>query len=140
MNRRLRRASPLTILGLLGAVAGLGACSGQTTTSGSSGGGVAGVQSILFIKRQTTTDHRTACVTVDVAGGNGQVLDYQRYEPGGSLNILSPARADGHGDEPHGGLHHGRLQRRRRVVRRDAGRLLDEAGRATTTTTSTPCS
>ncbi len=94
MNRRLRRPSPLTILGLLGAIAGLGACSGQTTTSGSSGGGVAGVQSILFIKRQTTTV-TNGVPTVDVAGGNGQVLDYQRFVPGGSLNILSPARSDG---------------------------------------------
>jgi hypothetical protein len=34
-------------------------------------------------------------VSIDVAGGNGQVLDYQRYVPGGSLNVLSPARADG---------------------------------------------
>jgi hypothetical protein len=94
MNRRLRRASPLTVLGLLGAVAGLGACSGQTTTSGSSSGSVAGVQSILFIKRQTTTV-TNGVPSVDVAGGNGQVLDYQRYVPGGSVNILSPARADG---------------------------------------------
>src|SRR6185312_10356363 len=34
-------------------------------------------------------------VSIDVAGGNGQVLDYDRYVAGGSLNILSPARADG---------------------------------------------
>jgi hypothetical protein len=95
MKRRLRRASPLTVLGLLGAIAGLGGCSGQTTTSGSgSGGGIAGVQSILFIKRVTTTVVN-GVPSVDVAGGNGQVLDYQRYEPGGSLNVLSPARADG---------------------------------------------
>src|SRR6516162_7204062 len=94
MKRRLRRASPLTVLGLLGAVAGLGGCSGQTTASGSGSGGIAGVQSILFIKRQTTTASN-GVPSVDVAGGNGQVLDYQRFVPGGSLNILSPARADG---------------------------------------------
>ncbi len=94
MNRRLRRrASPLTVLGLLAATAGLGACSGQTTTSGS-GGGVAGVQSLLFIKRQTLSIVNGQ-PSVDVAGGNGQVLDYQRYVPGGSLNLLTPARADG---------------------------------------------
>jgi hypothetical protein len=52
------------------------------------------VQSILFIKRQTTTV-TNGQPSVDVSGGNGQVLDYQRYVPGGSLNILSPARADG---------------------------------------------
>jgi hypothetical protein len=83
----------LTVLGLSAAVAGT-ACSGQTTTSGSGSGGIAGVQSILFIKRQTTTV-TNGQPSVDVAGGNGQVLDYQRYVPGGSLNILSPARADG---------------------------------------------
>ena len=91
MNRRLRRASMLTVLGLSVAVAGT-ACSGQSTTSGSgSSGGIAGVQSILFIKRQTTTVTERRSRRVDVAGGNGQVLDYQRYVPGGSLNILSPA-------------------------------------------------
>ena len=31
-------------------------------------------------------------MTVDVAGGNGQVLDYDRYVPGGSLNLLTPRR------------------------------------------------
>ena len=92
MKRRLHRASPLTVLGLLAATAGLGACSGQSTSS--STGGVAGVQSILFIKRQTTTIVNGQ-PNVDVAGGNGQVLDYQRYVPGGSLDLLSPARSDG---------------------------------------------
>jgi hypothetical protein len=92
MRRRLHRASPLTVLGLLAAITGLGACSGQSTSSSS--GGVAGVQSVLFIKRTTTTI-QNGQPNVDVAGGNGQVLDYQRYVPGGSLNLLSPARADG---------------------------------------------
>ena len=93
MKRRLHRTSPLTVLGLLAAVAGLGACSsGQST--GSTTGGVAGVQSVLFIKRVTTTV-TNGQPSVDVAGGNGQVLDYQRFVPGGSLDLLSPARADG---------------------------------------------
>jgi Hydrazine synthase alpha subunit middle domain len=55
----------------------------------------AGVSAIVFIKRQHTVVGDNGQVTVDVAGGNGQVLDYQRYVPGGSLNILAPARADG---------------------------------------------
>jgi hypothetical protein len=70
----------------------MGGCS-HSTTGGSTAG--LGVQSVLFIKRQTTTVQSGGAVSVDVAGGNGQVLDYQRYVPGGSLNILSPARADG---------------------------------------------
>ena len=54
----------------------------------------AGVDAIVFMKRvhTRTTDQG---VEVNVAGGNGQVIDYGRYEPGGSLNMLRPARADG---------------------------------------------
>jgi hypothetical protein len=66
------------------------------STSGSSTASVdTGVSSILFIKRQTTTVDSSGNVSIDVAGGNGQVLDYDRYVPGGSLNILAPARPDG---------------------------------------------
>ena len=64
----------------------------QTTTSGSNN---LGVSSILFVKRVTTIVNPDRTVTIDVAGGNGQVIDYNRYEPGGSLNILTPARIDG---------------------------------------------
>jgi hypothetical protein len=85
-----RHLKALTVFGLAGTVASMGACSKSATD----GNGV-GVQSLLFIKRQTTVTNPDGTVTVDVAGGNGQVLDYQRYEPGGSLNLLSPARADG---------------------------------------------
>src|ERR1700733_13531779 len=91
MKRRHRHSSPLTLLGLATAGAGLGACS---QSSGSSSTSVSGVQSLLFIKRQTTTVQNGQPM-VDVAGGNGQVLDYQQYVPGGSLDLLSPATADG---------------------------------------------
>src|SRR5258708_37100310 len=87
--KRHRIASSLSILGLASGMAAAGGCSNSTAA----GNGV-GVQSLLFIKRQTTTV-QNGVVTVDVAGGNGQVLDYQRYVPGGSLNLLSPARPDG---------------------------------------------
>ena len=96
MKRRHHRVSPLTALGLSAVLAGLSACSsssGQPTGS-NAGNSVIGVQSLLFIKRQTTTV-TNGVQSVDVAGGNGQVLDYQRYVPGGSLNLLTPARADG---------------------------------------------
>jgi hypothetical protein len=89
--RRTHLAASLSVMGLVGAMGAAGACS-QSTTGGSVAG--LGVNSILFIKRQTTTVSGTT-VSVDVAGGNGQVLDYQRYVPGGSLNLLSPARPDG---------------------------------------------
>ncbi len=55
----------------------------------------AGVSAIVFIKRQHTVVGANGQVAVDVAGGNGQVLDYQRYVPGGSLNLMAPARPDG---------------------------------------------
>ena len=54
----------------------------------------AGVDAIVFIKRQHTALSAQG-PTVDVAGGNGQVIDYDRYVPGGSLVILSPPRPDG---------------------------------------------
>lgn len=54
-----------------------------------------GVSAIVFIKRQHTTVGENGAVSVDVSGGNGQVLDYERYVPGGSLNLLAPARPDG---------------------------------------------
>lgn len=87
--KRKRLASSLTILGLAGGIAAAGGCSNSTAA----GSGI-GVQSVLFIKRQTTTV-QNGTVSIDVAGGNGQVLDYQRYVKGGSLNLLSPPRPDG---------------------------------------------
>ncbi len=63
-------------------------------TSATTDASTIGVSSILFIKRVTTTVTNGA-VSIDVAGGNGQVIDYSRFVPGGSLNILSPPRPDG---------------------------------------------
>src|SRR6478735_5448808 len=53
-----------------------------------------GVSALVFIKRQHTSGVG-ATATVNVAGGNGQVLDYERYEPGGQLVMLTPPRPDG---------------------------------------------
>jgi hypothetical protein len=90
MNRHLQA---LTVFGLAGTVASMGACSNSSSTDGN-GNGI-GAQSLLFIKRVTTVQNADGTFTVDVAGGNNQVLDYDRYQPGGSLNLLSPVRADG---------------------------------------------
>jgi hypothetical protein len=54
----------------------------------------AGVGAILFIKRVHTTEGPNG-PAVNVAGGNGQVLDYERYVPGGQLVMLSPPRPSG---------------------------------------------
>jgi hypothetical protein len=100
MNRR-RRVSPLPLFALAAAV-GLGdACSGSSgpSTGAQSAGSGIGVQSLLFIQRQTTMTtpnaDGTTTTSVFVSDGNGQVLDYTRYVPGGSLNVLSPASATG---------------------------------------------
>src|SRR5438067_951252 len=77
------------VLGAVVAPGALVACAdSQTDDTG------AGVSSVLFIKRQHTVAGDQG-VTVDVAGGNGQVLDYDRYVPGGALMLLAPARPDG---------------------------------------------
>jgi Hydrazine synthase alpha subunit middle domain len=95
--KRQTIAASLSLFGLAGTLTFGGGCGNQSTSgqTGSAVNGGIGVQSILFIKRQTTVYNPDKTVTIDVAGGNGQVLDYQRYEPGGSLNLLSPATADG---------------------------------------------
>jgi len=91
--KRQTIAASVSLVGLAGTLALAGGCGNQSSSS--PGGSAVGVQSILFIKRQNTIYNPDHTVTIDVAGGNGQVLDYQRYEPGGSLNLLSPATADG---------------------------------------------
>ena len=91
----MRHLSRLTAFSLvLGAVAAtatvaLVACGDSTATVAGPG-----VSSVIFIKRQHTTASDQG-VSVDVAGGNGQVLDYERYVPGGALMLLSPPRPDG---------------------------------------------
>ena len=86
----LKVPSLALLLGIVAPAAFGAGCSKSTDQSTS-----AGVSAIVFIKRQHTVVDGTGAVTVDVAGGNGQVLDYQRYVPGGSLNLMAPARADG---------------------------------------------
>lgn len=89
----MRNLSRLTALVLvLGTSAGHAALVGCSSDDSTDSG--AGVNAVVFIKRQHTVATAQG-VTVDVAGGNGQVLDYERYVPGGSLVMLSPARPDG---------------------------------------------
>ncbi len=94
-TRRLGRlaAARTAALALLAASASVsaGACSSSQGTASAG----ASVASIVFVKRITTITNGSNPPTIDVAGGNGQVIDYNRYEPGGSLNMLSPARVDG---------------------------------------------
>ncbi|HWL84518.1 MAG TPA: hypothetical protein VNO21_01880, partial [Polyangiaceae bacterium] len=69
------------------------AASGCTSNEGASSD--VGIGSILFMKRVTTRVDDKGVVTIDVAKEGGQVVDYKRYEPGGSLDLLTPPRADG---------------------------------------------
>lgn len=93
MNRR-RCASTLTVFALAAGATLAEGCGGGSASGG--GESTIGVQSMLFVQRQTAVrDSAGNVVTYDVSGGNNQVLDYKRYVPGGSLNLLSPARADG---------------------------------------------
>jgi hypothetical protein len=99
MNRasRLRSRSIALVLALAAApVAALAVGALEGCSKSTDGDKTAiGVSSLLFIKRAHTQVDTSGAVSIDVAGGNGQVLDYDRYVPGGSLNVLSPARPDG---------------------------------------------
>ncbi len=53
------------------------------------------VSAIVFESRAHTVIAENGEVSVNVAGGNGQVLDYTRYVPGAKLRVLSPPRPDG---------------------------------------------
>jgi len=89
--RNLSRLTALTlVLGASVAPAFLAGCGDEAKEDT----GV-GVSSIIFIKRQHTVVGGEQGVSVNVAGGNGQVLDYERYVPGGALMMLSPPRPDG---------------------------------------------
>ena len=83
---------PLTVLGLaLATIApGLG-CSQSGTSQVSTG-----VNAVVFMKRAVwMTDPTTNAMTPVVSAGNSQVIDYNRYVPGGSLVMLQPPRPDG---------------------------------------------
>jgi len=84
---RLMTRVPLFALAL--ALVGLGnpACGGGSTDDSV----LPGVQSLLFVKRAFVTGDGGHNVT----GGNGQTIDYLRYQPGGGLYTLTPPTPDG---------------------------------------------
>jgi hypothetical protein len=90
--RMLKRLPHVAALALVvgAGMPGMSACSNSTSSSAQD----LGVQSILFIKR-INTYMQGGQIVIDVAGGNGQVIDYTRFDPGGSLNLLSPPNATG---------------------------------------------
>ncbi len=83
---------PLTVLGLVLATVLPGTACSQSGTEQVN----TGVDAIIFMKRAVqSVDPVTNKVSIDVSGGNGQVIDYDRYVPGGSLVMLKPPRPDG---------------------------------------------
>jgi hypothetical protein len=83
--------TPLTALGLALTVLAPGLITGCSSKDDKVD---IGVQAIIFASRAHTVVNGDQ-VSIDVAGGNGQVIDYERYVPGGSLNVLMPPRPDG---------------------------------------------
>lgn len=67
---------------------------GGTVGCGGGGGGdspLPGVQALVFVQRAYERDDTTH----DVSGGSRQVIDYQRYTPGGGVYVLEPPTPDG---------------------------------------------
>ena len=88
----LRFAAGLLVPALLGP--GVLSATASGCSAAEEKAGDLGVSAILFVKREHTTQTPEG-ISVNVAGGQAQVIDYDRYVPGGSLNMLKPARADG---------------------------------------------
>lgn len=65
------------------ALAGCGDGSGETV--------LPGVQALVFVQRA----YERSDGTHNVTGGNGQTIDYLRYEPGGGVYVLEPPTPDG---------------------------------------------
>jgi len=94
----MNRFHPLNLSIALGTVTVLGACAiGCGAHPVSSGGGNVGpgIDGLVFAKRMHTTVGADGTVSIDIAGGTNQVIDYLRYVPGGGVYVLSPARPDG---------------------------------------------
>lgn len=59
---------------------------------GSAGEGpLPGVQALVFVQRAYERDD----LSHDIAGGSNQVIDYERYTPGGGVMVLEPPTPDG---------------------------------------------
>jgi hypothetical protein len=67
-------------LSLLAALAFLPGCSGNSAPDSTR---------IVYAVRQNTSVAADGTVSIDVAGGMGQVMDYGRYEPGGRLEVFN---------------------------------------------------
>ena len=96
MKRRLHSFYPLLAIAGVSALGmgGIG-CGSSKQGSPTDGATAEGVDALVFVKRMHTTVGDDGKVDINVAGGNGQVIDYGRYVPGGGVYLLSPARSNG---------------------------------------------
>ncbi|MEI9938115.1 MAG: hypothetical protein WDO69_12920 [Pseudomonadota bacterium] len=83
MFRHLSRFRTVGALSLLAGLALLPGCSTKSTDDGAGN-----VSRIVYAVRQNTIVNDDGSVSIDVAGGMGQVMDYGRYMPGGRLDIF----------------------------------------------------
>jgi hypothetical protein len=89
----MKRLSKISLLVTMGGALGLGASAGCGTHSTGADVGP-GIDALVFAKRMHTTVSGDA-VTIEISRGQNQVIDYNRYIPGGGVYLLSPARQDG---------------------------------------------
>ncbi len=66
-------------------------CSSESEVSEEDG---QNVSRIVYAVRQHTSEGEDGEVSIDVAGGMGQVMDYKRYVPGGRLEVLDLRTGD----------------------------------------------
>jgi len=85
MSRHLSRLRTAGALSLLAGLALLPGCS----TKSSDDDGAGNVSRIVYAVRQHTAVDADGTVTIDVAGGMGQVMDYGRFMPGGKLELYN---------------------------------------------------
>src|SRR5450432_113295 len=89
LSRMARTLSPFRTAGalsLLAALAFLPGCSGKGSDTGSTEAG--NVSRIVYAVRQHTLVAADGTVSIDVASGMGQVMDYGRFDPGGRLEVF----------------------------------------------------
>src|SRR5260221_3887521 len=89
----MNRLSKINFLVAAGGAFGLLASSGCGTHTANVDVGT-GVEALVCARRMHTTVSVTD-VSINIAGGTNQVIDYNRYVPGGGVYVLSPARPDG---------------------------------------------
>lgn len=83
MSRTLTRFRTAGALSLLAGLALLSGCSSKSSDDPGD------VSRIVYAVRQHTAHNADGSLSIDVAGGMGQVMDYGRYVPGGKLEIFS---------------------------------------------------